>query len=64
VVLEVGLSLTLLVSAGLLMRLCGASGCEAGIAAMIMFGSKASAATDRYKTADQVTGFYDRCYNG
>jgi len=59
VVLEVGLSLTLLVSAGLLMRsFVALRDVKLGLRPDHVLVARLPLPTDRYKTADQVTGFY------
>src|SRR5260370_1247669 len=59
VVLEVGLSLTLLVSAGLLMRsFVALREVHLGLEPDHVLVARFRLPTDRYKTADQVTGFY------
>jgi len=59
VVLEVGLSLTLLVSAGLLMRsFVALREVHLGLQPDHVLVARLPLPTDRYKTADQVTGFY------
>jgi putative ABC transport system permease protein len=59
VVLEVGLSLTLLVGAGLLMRsFVALREVHLGLQADHVLVARLPLPTDRYKTADQVTGFY------
>src|SRR5216683_1094997 len=59
VVLEVGLSLTLLVSAGLLMRsFVALRDVKLGLQPDHIFVARLPLPTDRYKTADQVAGFY------
>ena len=59
VVLEVGLSLTLLVAAGLLMRSFAAlRGVHLGLQPDHILVARLPLPTDRYKTADQVTTFY------
>jgi len=59
VVLEVGLSLTLLVGAGLLMRsFVALREVHLGLQPDHVLVARLPLPTDRYKTADQVTGFY------
>ncbi len=59
VVLEVGLSLTLLVSAGLLMRsFVALRDVKLGLQPDHVLVARLPLPVDRYKTADQVTGFY------
>jgi len=59
VVLEVGLSLTLLVAAGLLMRsFVALRDVKLGLQPDHIFVARLPLPVDRYKTADQVTGFY------
>src|SRR5260370_10300908 len=59
VVLEVGLSLTLLVAAGLLMRsFVALREVHLGLQPDHVLVARLPLPTDRYKTADQVTGFY------
>ena len=59
VVLEVGLSLTLLVAAGLLMRsFVALREVKLGVQPDHVLVARLPLPTDRYKTADQVTGFY------
>jgi len=59
VVLEVGLSLTLLVGAGLLMRsFVALREVKLGAQPDHVLVARLPLPTDRYKTADQVTGFY------
>src|SRR5207245_1006026 len=59
VVLEVGLSLTLLVAAGLLMRsFVALREVKLGLQPDHIFVAKLAQPTDRDKTADQETGFY------
>jgi putative ABC transport system permease protein len=59
VVLEVGLSLTLLVGAGLLMRsFVALRDVHLGLQPDHVLVSRLPLPTDRYKTADQVAGFY------
>ena len=59
VVLEVGLSLTLLVAAGLLMRsFVALRDVKLGVQPDHVLVARLPLPTDRYKTADQVTGFY------
>jgi putative ABC transport system permease protein len=59
VVLEVGLSLTLLVAAGLLMRsFVALRGVNLGLQPDHVLVARLPLPTERYKTADQVTGFY------
>src|SRR5258708_3500401 len=59
VVLEVGLSLTLLVSAGLLMRsFVALRDVKLGLRPDHILVARLPLPVDRYKTADQVTGFY------
>jgi putative ABC transport system permease protein len=59
VVLEVGLSLTLLVAAGLLMRsFVALRDVKLGLQPDHIFVARLPLPLDRYKTADQVTGFY------
>jgi putative ABC transport system permease protein len=59
VVLEVGLSLTLLVAAGLLMRSFAAlRDVHLGLQPDQILVARLPLPVDRYKTADQVTGFY------
>src|SRR5437879_5496500 len=59
VVLEVGLSLTLLVGAGLLMRsFVALRDVKLGLQPDHIFVARLPLPVDRYKTADQVTGFY------
>src|SRR2546421_2156976 len=59
VVLEVGLSLTLLVGAGLLMRsFVALRDVKLGLQPDHIFVARLPLPVERYKTADQVTGFY------
>jgi len=59
VVLEVGLSLTLLVAAGLLMRsFVALRDVKLGLRPDHVLVARLPLPVDRYKTADQVTGFY------
>ena len=59
VVLEVGLSLTLLVAAGLLMRsFVALRDVKLGLQPDHILVARLPLPVDRYKTADQVTGFY------
>jgi predicted permease len=59
VVLEVGLSLTLLVAAGLLMRsFVALRDVKLGLQPDHVLVARLPLPTDRYKTADQVAGFY------
>src|SRR5713101_3128134 len=59
VVLEVGLSLTLLVAAGLLMRsFVALRDVKLGLQPDHVFVARLPLPVERYKTADQVTGFY------
>jgi putative ABC transport system permease protein len=59
VVLEVGLSLTLLVAAGLLMRsFVALRDVKLGLQPDHIFVARLPLPVERYKTADQVTGFY------
>jgi len=59
VVLEVGLSLMLLVAAGLLMRsFVAIRDVKLGLQPDHIFVARLPLPVDRYKTADQVTGFY------
>ena len=59
VVLEVGLSLTLLVSAGLMMRsFVALRSVHLGFQSDHVLVARLPLPTDRYKTADQVTAFY------
>lgn len=59
VVLEVGLSLTLLVAAGLLMRsFVAIRDVKLGLQPDHVLVARLPLPVDRYKTADQVTGFY------
>lgn len=59
VVLEVGLSLTLLVAAGLLMRsFVALRDVKLGLQPDHIFVARLPLPPDRYKTADQVAGFY------
>src|SRR6266478_1729712 len=59
VVLEVGLSLTLLVSAGLLMRsFVALRDVKLGLQPDHIFVARLPLPVDRYRTADQVRGFY------
>jgi len=59
VVLEVGLSLTLLVGTGLLMRsFVALRDVKLGLQPDHVLVARLPLPTDRYKTADQVTGFY------
>jgi len=59
VVLEVGLSLTLLVAAGLLMRsFVALRDVKLGLQPDHVLVARLPLPVDRYKTADQVTGFY------
>jgi putative ABC transport system permease protein len=59
VVLEVGLSLTLLVAAGLLMRsFVAIRDVKLGLQPDHILVARLPLPVDRYKTADQVTGFY------
>src|SRR6266481_4583011 len=59
VVLEVGLSLTLLVTAGLLMRsFVALRDVKLGLQPDHIFVARLPLPVERYKTADQVTGFY------
>jgi putative ABC transport system permease protein len=59
VVLEVGLSLTLLVAAGLLMRsFVALREVKLGVQPDHVLVARLPLPADRYKTADQVTGFY------
>jgi len=65
VVLEVALSLTLLVTAGLLMRsFIALREVHLGLRPDHVLVARLPLPLDRYKTAEQLTGFYRRCFCG